>query len=267
VKRAADLQRRGAAAAVLVAAAGAATACGSDPAPATAAPSTSAAAPSTSAAALPQGHEKVNLDPANFTVDITNRWWPMEVGDRWVYEESDGKGGVLDIEVTVLDRTKTVAAGVEARVVHDVGTDNGEVVEDTLDYYAQDADGNVWYLGEKTAEYENGRLASTEGSWEAGVDGGQGGILLPADPQVGMGYRQEYLAGHAEDEGYILSTGEQVQVPAGLYKGTLMTRDTSPLEPKLVELKFYAAGVGPVMEVPISGEYGRNVLVETTRTG
>jgi hypothetical protein len=254
------MRRRGAAAAVLVAAAGAATACGSDPAPAT-------AAPSTSAAALPQGHEKVDLDPADFTVDITNRWWPMEVGDRWVYEESDGKGGVARVEVTVLDRTKTVAAGVEARVVHDIATEDGEVVEDTLDYYAQDADGNVWYLGEKTAEYENGKIATTEGSWEAGVDGGQAGVVLPADPQVGTGYRQEYLAGHAEDEGYILSTGEQVQVPAGLYKGTLMTRDTSPLEPKLVELKFYAEGVGPVMEVPISGEYGRTVLMETTRTG
>jgi len=251
-------RRRGAAAVVLAATAGAMTACGSDPAP---------AAAESSASALPRGDETVQLDPADFTVDITNRWWPMDVGDRWVYEESDGKGGVQKIEVTVLDRTKTVAAGVEARVVHDIATEDGEVVEDTLDYYAQDADGNVWYLGEKTAEYEHGELATTEGSWEAGVDGGQAGILLPADPQVGAGYRQEYLAGHAEDEGYILSTGEQVQVPAGLYTGTLMTRDTSPLEPKLVELKFYAAGVGPVMEVPISGESGRNVLVETTRTG
>jgi hypothetical protein len=202
----------------------------------------------------------VDLDPADFTVDITNRWWPMEVGDRWVYEESDGTGGVAQVEVTVLDRTRTVAAGVEARVVHDVATEDGEVVEDTLDYYAQDGDGNVWYLGEETAEYENGKVTTTEGSWEAGVDGGQAGIVLPGD-------RQEYLAGHAEDEGFVLSTAEQVQVPTGLYDGTLMTRDTSPLEPKLVELKFYAPGVGPVMEVPISGESGRTVLVETTRSG
>jgi hypothetical protein len=249
-----------AAVAVLVAAAGATTACGTDRSPAV-------ASPSSTAAALPQGDEQRKLDPADFTTEITNRWWPMDVGDRWVYEESDGKGGVLKIEVTVLDRTKTVAAGVEARVVHDIGTDDGEVVEDTLDYYAQDVDGNVWYLGEKTAEYENGEVASTEGSWEAGVNGGQAGILLPAEPQVGTGYRQEYLAGHAEDEGFVLSTGERVQVPAGKYADTLMTRDTSPIEPNLVELKFYAPGVGPVMEVPISGEFGRNVLIETTRTG
>src|SRR3954452_15628926 len=178
-----DRRRRSTAAAVLVAAAGAATACGSDPSPPT-------AAPSTSASALPQGHEKVQLDPADFTVDITNRWWPMEVGDRWVYDESDGKGGVARVEVTVLDRTKTVAAGVEARVVHDKVTEDGEVTEDTLDYYAQDADGNIWYLGEKTAEYENGKVTTTEGSWEAGVDGGQAGIAVPADPRAGTGYRQ-----------------------------------------------------------------------------
>jgi hypothetical protein len=252
-----DRRRVGAAAAVLVAAA----ACGSDPSP-------SPAAPATTTAALPKDGEAVDLDPSGFTVDITNRWWPMEVGDRWAYEESDGEGDVQQIEVTVLDRTKVVAAGVEARVVHDVATTvDGEVVEDTLDYYAQDADGNVWYLGEKTAEYENGEVATTEGSWEAGVDGAQAGILLPADPQVGTGYRQEYLAGHAEDAGFVLSTDEQVQVPTGLYEGTLMTRDTTPLEPDLVELKFYAPGVGPVMEVPISGESGRSVLVETTRTG
>jgi hypothetical protein len=254
----ADL-RRGAAAAVLLACAPL-TACGGNSAP-------QATRTAEQTAALPTGSEKVHLDPADFTTDITNRWWPMKVGDRWVYEESDGKGGVAKVEVTVLDRTKTVAAGVEARVVHDIATEDGEVVEDTLDLYAQDADGNIWYLGEQTAEYENGKVATTEGSWEAGVDGGQAGIVVPADPQVGMAYRQEYLAGHAEDEGYVLSTDEQVQVPTGLYQHTLMTRDTSPLEPKLVELKFYAPGVGPVMEVPISGESGRTVLVTTTVAG
>jgi hypothetical protein len=252
-----DRKRARAAAAVLVAAAGAATACGADPSPAGAAPSSTA---------LPQGGEAVELDPADFTVDITNRWWPMEVGDRWVYEESDGEGGVQEVEVTVLDRTTTVAAGVEARVVHDLVTADGAVVEDTLDWYAQDADGNVWYLGEQTAEYEDGEVVTTEGSWEAGVDGAQAGILLPADPRPGTGYRQEHLAGEAEDEGFVLSTDEQVEVPTGLYEGTLMTRDTTPLEPDLAELKFYAPGVGPVMAIPISGGSGREVLVETTRT-
>jgi hypothetical protein len=217
--------------------------------------------------ALPQGDEKVQLDPADFTVDITNRWWPMSVGDRWVSEETDGEGGVFQVEVTVLDRTKTVAMGIEARVVHDQVTQDGALVEDTLDYYAQDADGNIWYLGEQTAEYENGTVTTTEGSWEAGVDGAQPGIAVPADPQPGTGYRQEYLADEAEDQGFVLSTDEQVQVPTGTYTGTLMTRDTTRLEPDLVELKFYAAGIGPVMTVPISGELGREVLTASTRTG
>ncbi len=217
--------------------------------------------------ALPQGDEKVRLDPADFTVDITNRWWPMEVGDRWAYDESDGQGGVQQVEVTVLDETKTVAMGIEARVVHDQVTKDGALVEDTMDWYAQDADGNVWYLGEQTAEYENGQVTTTEGSWEAGVDGAQPGIAVPADPTPGTGYRQEYLADQAEDEGFVLSTDEQVQVPTGIYTGTLMTRDTTQLEPDLVELKFYAAGIGPVMELPISGESGRTVLTESTRTG
>jgi hypothetical protein len=251
-------RRRRIAAGVLLLAAAPLVACGQDQSP---------PAPAVDdAPALPQGNEAVDLDPADFTAEISNRWWPMEVGDRWVYEESDGKGGVQEVEVTVLDRTTTVASGVEARVVHDLVTEDGAVVEDTLDWYAQDADGNVWYLGEQTAEYENGEVVTTEGSWEAGVGGAQAGILLPADPRPGTGYRQEYLAGEAEDEGFVLSTDERVEVPTGLYEGTLMTRDTTPLEPDLAELKFYAPGVGPVMTIPISGGSGREVLVETTRT-
>jgi hypothetical protein len=254
-----DLRRGGAVSAVLFAAA-TLSACGSDPSPAR-------AAPSTSAAALPRGDETVDLDPADFTVDITNRWWPMEVGDRWVYEESED-GEVQQVEVTVLDETHTVASGIEARVVHDkVTTEDGELIEDTLDWYAQDSDGNVWYVGEKTAEYENGEVTTTEGSWEAGVDGAQPGILLPADPRPGSGYRQEYLAGEAEDEGFVLSTDEQVEAPTGQYQGALLTRDTTPLEPDLVELKFYAPGIGPVMTLTVSGGSGREVLTETTRTG
>jgi hypothetical protein len=215
--------------------------------------------------ALPQGSDPVDLDPDDFTVDITNRWWPMDVGDRWVFEETDAEGAVQRVEVTVLDETYTVALGIEARVVHDLVTVDGATVEDTLDWYAQDVDGNIWYLGEETAEYEDGRVVSTEGSWEAGVDGAQAGIAVPADPEPGAGYRQEYLAGEAEDEAVVLSVAEQVEVPTGRYTGALLTRDTTPLQPEVAELKFYAQDVGPVLVLQISGSSSREVLVESTR--
>jgi hypothetical protein len=216
--------------------------------------------------ALPQGGEPVQLDPADFTVDVTHPYWPMRPGDRWVYEET-GEGRTRRVEVTVTDRTTTVAAGIEARVVHDLVTEGGTPVEDTLDLYAQDADGNLWYLGERTAEYEDGRVVSTEGSWEAGVDGAQPGIALPAQPRPGTGYRQEYRAGRAEDQGFVLATDERVQVPTGTYPGALLTRDTTPLEPDVEELKLYAPGIGPVLTLQVSGGTEREELVETTRTG
>jgi hypothetical protein len=231
------------------------TACGEDP------------GPPDVAAALPDGADPVDLDPDDFTVEITNRWWPMAVGDRWVYEETDAEGTVQRVEVTVLDGIRTVAMGIEARVVHDLVTADGVTVEDTLDWYAQDADGNVWYLGEETAEYEDGRVVSTEGSWEAGVDGAQPGIAVPADPEPGTGYRQEYLADEAEDEAVVLSVSEQVEVPTGRYTDALLTRDSTPLEPEISELKFYAPDVGPVMALQVSGGTSREVLVESTRAG
>ena len=206
------------------------------------------------AAPLPQGGEPVELDPAEFTTEIDNPYWPMQPGSRWAYRETDTEGTVQRVVVTATDRTKRIANGIEARVVHDVVSEHGEPVEITDDWYAQDADGNVWYLGEKTAEYENGKVVTRAGSFEAGVDGAQPGIIMPADPQPGLDYRQEYYAGEAEDEAAIVTVGEeQLQVPAGRYTDVVMTRDTNPLEPKIQELKFYARDVGPVMAAGVSG--------------
>jgi len=134
---------------------------------------------------LPQGSEAVTLAPADFTASIDNPYWPMAPGDRWVYRESDAEGGERRVEVTVTNDTKTIM-GIEARVVHDVVTEDGAIVEDTYDWYAQDADGNIWYLGEDTKEYENGKVTTTEGSWQAGVDGAQPGIVVAADPVPGI---------------------------------------------------------------------------------
>jgi hypothetical protein len=222
------------------------------------------AASSTPAAAsgrLPHGGEEVRLDPAEFTVDITNKYWPMKAGDRWIYEEKDGDtGAVTHDEVTVLDHTDKID-GIDTRVVHDLATVNGVTVEDTTDWYAQDSSGNVWYLGEQTAGYKNGKVSSTAGSWTAGKDGAQAGIILPAEPHPGMHYRQEYLKGEAEDRAVVLSTSEQAQTESGSYKDALLTRDTTPLEPDLVEMKWYAPGVGPVLTLTPSGEVTREQLV------
>ena len=147
----------------------------------------------------------------------------MAPGSRWVYRETDADGAAQQVEVTVTGETKEIL-GIPATVVHDLVTEDGQTVEDTLDWYAQDASGNLWYLGEDTKEYENGEVVSTEGSWEAGVDGAQPGIILPADPQVGMAYRQEYYAGQAEDAAEILSLDEHVEVPFGTFDDVLETR-------------------------------------------
>ena len=234
-------------AAIAIAAAG----CGDDP----------AGTDDSTVGALPQGAEHVELDPAEFTTEIDNPYWPMAVGSRWVYRETDTEGALQRVVVTVTPRTKAIANGVEARVVHDVVTEDGQFVEVTDDWYAQDSAGNVWYLGEDTTEYENGKPVSTAGSFEAGVDGAEPGIIMPADPAEGMTYRQEYYAGEAEDLGEVVRLDEQAEVPAGHYTGVLMTRDTNPLEPKVLEFKFFAEGVGPVLAVSVSGGSDREELV------
>jgi len=207
----------------------------------------------------------VKLDPADFTTKIDNPYWPMKPGNRWVYRETDPEGTVLRVVVRVTDQTKKVANGITARVVRDTVTEDGVLVEDTWDWYAQDKAGNIWYLGELTKEYENGKLVSTGGSFEAGVDGAQPGIAIPANPKVGLAYRQEYYKGEAEDKASIFSLSEQAEVPFGHFKDVVMTRDLNPLKPKILEYKFFARGVGPVLVIGVSGGSDREELVRFTR--
>jgi hypothetical protein len=205
---------------------------------------------------LPKGSEPVDLDPKNFTTRIDNPYWPMIPGTRWTYHETDQEGTEQRVLVTVSNHTKEIANGITARIVRDTVTEDGEIIEDTFDWYAQDEEGNIWYLGENTAEFENGKLKTKEGSFEAGVDGALPGIIMPADPEDGMHYRQEYYEGEAEDNGEVLSTDEMVQSPFGQFGNALLTKDTTPIEPNVLEYKLYAKGVGPVLTLGVSGGPG-----------
>jgi hypothetical protein len=213
---------------------------------------------------LPQGSEPVEMDPARFSPDIDHEYWPMEPGTRWTYREVDEDGSQLQVVVTVSSETREIANGITARVVRDTVTDDGSIIEDTLDWYAQDTDGNVWYLGEDTAEFEEGSLTTRDGSFEAGVDGASAGVVMPSEPEDGMAYRQEYYAGEAEDNGEVVELDQQVDVVAGHYDDVLVTADTTALEPDVLEFKFYAPGVGPVLTLGLSGGLGREELVRRT---
>jgi hypothetical protein len=222
-----------------------------------------AAAQAPTCPSLPQGSTHVDLDAATFAPRVDNPLWPMSPGTRWVYRETNDEGDVMRNVVAVKQRTKTIL-GIEATVVRDDVFEGRELVEHTFDWYAQDACANVWYVGENTAELRHGHVTSTEGSWEAGIDGAEPGVIVPGDPQVGQEYRQEYLAGEAEDNARTLSIDEQVEVPFGHFRHVMLVRESTPLEPRLLEYKLYAPGVGPAMAVSVSGETDREVLVSMT---
>jgi hypothetical protein len=218
---------------------------------------------SSTSSPLPRGSDPVNLDPADFSANIDNPRWPMTVGSKWVYRVTDSSDGSRKRDVIkVTKKTKMIADGIEARVVSDIVTRHGKPIEVTRDWYAQDSEGNVWYFGEHTIEYKHGKPVDN-GSWEAGVDGALPGIALPAEPEVGMTYREEYSKGEAEDQSRVLRLDAQAEVPAGHYTGVLMTEDFSPIEPKVSELKFYAKGSGQaVLAVDVSGGSEREELVK-----
>lgn len=184
------------------------------------------------------------IDAARFTASVDNQYFPLVPGTTFVYETPDGSERV---EVRVTDETKTVM-GVTCMVVMSWEYEDGELTEETADWYAQDVDGNVWYFGEDSKEYEDGEVVSTAGSWQAGLDGAQPGIIVQGAPAVGESYRQEYYAGVAEDMGEVLSLEESVSVPYGSFDRVLKTREWTPLEPGDEEHDYYAPGVGLILE-------------------
>jgi hypothetical protein len=181
-----------------------------------------------------------HIDPAEFTTTIDNEFFPMKPGTIFVYE-----GGAELDQMTVTHQTKNVM-GVECVVVDARAWEDGQLIEQTYDWFAQDQKGSVWYFGEDTKEYENGKVVSTKGSWEAGVDGAKPGIIMQADPKVGESYYQEYYPGEAMDMARVLSFDASVRVPYGSFDNVLETKEWTPLQPGFYEKKYYVRGVGPL---------------------
>lgn len=193
----------------------------------------------------PNATYAVDIDAADLTPDITHPLFPVPAGAKWVYE-AQKTDGLEHIEVSVEPGTRTTW-GAEARIVRDTVTENGQLIEDTWDWYAQDDNGNVWYLGEDTTEYENGVEVCKCGAWEAGVADALPGVNMQALPKVGQIYRQEYFAGKAEDIAEIVSLDEKVVVPAGTFEHCLKVKEGSAIEP-YEAFKYYCPGVGLALE-------------------
>ena len=191
------------------------------------------------------------VDPANFVDHVTNPYMPLLPGTVMVYKGVQDGQPVLDIS-TVTHQSKQIL-GVNITVVHDRVYLKKKLAEDTMDWYAQDKQGNVWYFGEDSKEIENGQVTSTEGSWEAGVNGALPGIIMEAHPKRGDAYQQEFAGNTASDRAKVLSIRQTTTVPFGSFTRVLQTREFTPLEPGVVEQKFFAKGIGFLRSVMVKG--------------
>jgi hypothetical protein len=202
-------------------------------------------------------------EPSGWSASVTHPFFPLRPGTVYVYLPRAGGRSEVDTMTVTHDERRIL--GIPAVVVRDRTYHHGVLVEDTADWYAQDKDGNVWYLGEDTKEYQNGKVVGTAGSWEAGKNGAEPGIMMRARPQVGDRYRQEYRRRVAEDMARVLSVSEAASVPFGAFTQCLETEEWSPLEPGARERKYYARGVGMVLQRTVAGGNEEMVLVKVIR--
>jgi hypothetical protein len=199
-----------------------------------------------------------------FVSRVDNPWFPLAPGTTFVYRGvKDGKRSRDVVRVT--RRAETID-GVHCTVVKDLLYLTGKLEERTTDWYAQDAAGNVWYYGERTAELDaRGRVKSTAGTWRAGVHGAVAGIYMPAHPRVGQTGRQEYFKGQAEDHYRVRSLSTRVRTPAASSSHALLTEEWTPLEPGVLDHKYYVRGIGTVLEQTVKGGDERNTLESVHR--
>jgi hypothetical protein len=202
------------------------------------------------------------LDPANFVPVVDNPYFPLPVGRKLVYRGV--KDGQTQTDVVTVTAQNKVILGVTTTVVHDKATHNATVLEETSDYYAQDKQGNVWYLGEDTTQFLANGKADTSGSFIAGVDGAQPGIIMEAQPRIPDAYRQECYAGEAEDTAWVVATGGSTRVPYGNVRNTLSTLEATQLELGAYDEKVYGLGIGIVTEKSLTGPNEFAELVSVT---
>jgi hypothetical protein len=202
---------------------------------------------------------------ASFVDKVDNEWFPLVPGTTLTYKGTKDDEPAVDVfEIT--GETKVID-GVKCVVVRDTLTLGGKLHERTEDWYVQDRQGNVWYFGEDTKEYnEKGKVVSTSGTWQAGVDGAQPGIFMPADPQSGQSFQQEFYTGQAEDHFVVLHTLGSARVPYGSFKNTLATAEWTPLEPDVLTEKFYVKGIGQVKEIDVTGSNEHTELVSVRKS-
>jgi hypothetical protein len=195
-----------------------------------------------------------------YSAQVTNRWFPLRPGAVWVYRGV--KDGERSREVMRVTNKTRMIDGARTVAVDDRLWLSGKLEEKTTDYYTQDDKGNVWYFGENTAELDkHGNVTTTEGSWMAGVNGARPGIFMYAVPEVGQAARQEYLKGHADDHFQVVRLGVGVHVPYGSSQKALLTKEWTPLEPGVLDHKFYLRGIGTVLEQTVKGGQETNELV------
>jgi hypothetical protein len=250
-------------ASTLIALAG--TSCGSSGGASTSTSTSTAPSPGSASTLAPiHGKYSPSIDPKNFVATVDNRYFPLKPGTAYHFEGVRGKTPQTD-DAVVTHRTKKIL-GIKSTVVADTVSEGGKPVERTFDWYAQDKQGNVWYMGEDSFELKLGRFVKASDSWKSGVNGAKPGIIMPADPRQGDSYRQEYYPpGEALDEAHVLGHAS-VKVPFGAFKDALVTSEFSPLEPQ-TEQKYYVAGLGEVSEKVVKGHHEEFQLVSVARPG
>ena len=192
------------------------------------------------------------VNPADFSAPVANPYFPLRPGTVFVYNGTEGPDRLVE-HLRVTRRTKDIQ-GVTTIVIHDVLYANGTLQEKTTDWYADDNSGSAWYFGEHTALYDHqGHVTSREGSWQAGVNGGVAGIIMPADPKPTDAYRQEFLAGHAEDQAWIVARHGRAHLPIGHLRNVVRSYEWTRLEPNVLSLKLYAPHLGIVQEADVAG--------------